>query len=53
MPDVSNPDFIKKLYQYKSDIAFIGSLYTEKNPYDSLRNTSDFFNGYMDGLIFL
>ena len=51
MPDVSNPDFIKKPYQYKSDIAFIGSLYTEKNPYDSLLNTSDFFNGYMDGLI--
>ena len=51
MPDVSNPDSIKKLCQYKSDIAFIGSLYTEKNPYDSLRNTSDFFNGYMDGLI--
>lgn len=51
MPDVSTPDFIKKLCQYKSDIAFIGSLYTEKNPYDSLRNTSDFFNGYMDGLI--
>lgn len=35
----------------KSDISFIGSLYTEKNPYDSLVGTSDFFNGFMDALI--
>lgn len=51
IPDISMPEHKTRIDQYKSDISFIGSLYTEKNPYDNLRGTSDFFNGYMDGLM--
>lgn len=35
---------------YKSDVAFIGSLYSEKCPYNDIK-IPDMLKGYMDGLI--
>ncbi len=37
--------------QYSADVSFIGSLYTEKCPYDKLKGLSDYTKGYCDGLI--
>lgn len=36
---------------YSSDIAFVGSLYSEKNPLKDLTDLSDYARGYIDGLI--
>ena len=36
---------------YTSDISFVGSLYTEKCPYDNLTDPSDYLTGYLEGLI--
>ena len=44
--DVTNP-MQKKFY---SDISFVGSLYTEKNPYDELQ-LPPYMKGYFDGLV--
>lgn len=37
--------------KFKSDISFVGSLYSEKCPYDKLKNAPDYLKGYMDGII--
>lgn len=34
-----------------SQIAFVGSLYTEKCPFDSFRSTNAYINGYLDGIM--
>lgn len=36
---------------YQSDICFIGSLYSEKNPYKKFKATPPYVRGYMDGII--
>lgn len=36
---------------YKTDVSFIGSLYTEKSPYNKLTGLSEYAKGYCDGLI--
>lgn len=37
--------------QYDGDIAFVGSLYTEKCPYDNLTGTSPYLLGYLNGIM--
>lgn len=37
--------------KYKSDVSFVGSLYTEKCPYDRLKNPSDYLKGYLKGIM--
>lgn len=37
--------------QFANDISFVGSLYTEKCPYDKLKNPSPFLSGYLDGIM--
>lgn len=41
----------KMRHRFASDISFVGSLYTEKNPYDKLQNAPDYLHGYLDGLM--
>lgn len=37
--------------KFSSDVSFVGSLYTEKCPYDKLTNPSNYLSGYLNGLI--
>lgn len=37
--------------RFSSDISFVGSLYTEKCPYDKLTNPPEYLLGYLNGLI--
>ena len=37
--------------QFSSDISFVGSLYTEKCPFDNLTSPSDYLSGYLEGII--
>ncbi len=37
--------------RFSSDVSFIGSLYTEKCPYNLLKEDSSYLKGYLDGLI--
>lgn len=37
--------------RFTSDISFVGSLYTEKCPYDKLTDPSPYLSGYLEGLI--
>jgi len=36
---------------FSSDLSFVGSLYTEKCPYDKLLKTNEYLNGYLNGLM--
>lgn len=36
---------------YKSNISFVGSLYTEKCPYDNITNPSSYLSGYLEGIM--
>lgn len=36
---------------FASDISFVGSLYTEKCPYDRLHNPPDYLNGYLNAIM--
>lgn len=36
---------------YQSDITFVGSLYSEKNPYNKIKNLPSYIHGYLDGII--
>lgn len=36
--------------KFTSDISFVGSLYTEKDPYLDIKNPSPFLEGFVDGL---
>lgn len=37
--------------KFSADISFVGSLYTEKCPYDRLQNPPAYLSGYLDGLM--
>ena len=37
--------------RYAHDIAFAGSLYTEKSPYDRVHNLPQYISGYLNGLM--
>lgn len=37
--------------KYTGDISFVGSLYTEKCPYDRLANAPEYLTGYLEGLM--
>ncbi len=37
--------------RFSHDIAFVGSLYTEKCPYDKLSGASESLRGYLDGIM--
>jgi spore maturation protein CgeB len=37
--------------KYSGDISFVGSLYTEKCPYDRFTHTSDYLTGYLEGIM--
>lgn len=37
--------------KFTSDISFVGSLYTEKCPYDKLTNPPEYLVGYLEGLM--
>ena len=39
------------LKKYASDISFVGSLYSEKNPYKKIKGMSEYTKGYIQGLI--
>lgn len=41
----------KKQRKFRSDVSFVGSLYTEKCPYDRLTGASDYVTGYLDGIM--
>ena len=47
---VINSATFEQKQKFTSDISFVGSLYTEKCPYDRL-NPSPYFNGYLMGLM--
>lgn len=42
---------IKQRNRFTAEISFVGSLYSEKCPYDKLKNVPDYLNGYLDGII--
>ena len=37
--------------RFSSDISFVGSLYTEKCPYNQLKEENSYLKGYLDGII--
>lgn len=37
--------------KYSGDISFVGSLYTEKCPYDRLKDAPEYLTGYLEGLM--
>ena len=37
--------------KFTSDVSFVGSLYTEKCPYDNLKEPSAYLSGYLNGLM--
>ena len=37
--------------RYSHNIAFVGSLYTEKSPYDKVSKLPQYINGYLNGLM--
>lgn len=44
----AKPDILSK---YSSDVSFVGSLYSEKNPYDKIQGISDYTAGYLDAML--
>lgn len=36
---------------FRGDISFVGSLYSEKSPYNKVTNLPDYLKGYLDGLV--
>ncbi|MCI9122790.1 MAG: glycosyltransferase [Eubacterium sp.] len=36
---------------FSADLSFVGSLYTEKCPYDNLKNPPAYLSGFLDGLM--
>lgn len=41
----------KDIARFSGDISFVGSLYTEKCPYDRLTDAPDYLTGYLDGIM--
>lgn len=39
------------LDRFTSEVSFVGSLYTEKNPYQRFRHAPTYLTGYLDGLM--
>ena len=37
--------------RFTCDLSFVGSLYTEKCPYDNLKNAPDYLIGYLEGIM--
>lgn len=37
--------------RFSCEVSFVGSLYTEKCPYDKLQGVSSFLTGYLDGIM--
>lgn len=37
--------------RFRADVSFVGSLYSEKCPYDRLSGASDYLLGYLDGIM--
>lgn len=37
--------------RFSSDISFVGSLYTEKCPYDRLKDAPSYLSGYLNGIM--
>lgn len=37
--------------RFSADVSFVGSLYTEKCPYNRLKETDSYLRGYLDGVI--
>lgn len=37
--------------KYSCDVSFVGSLYTEKCPYDRLNGASEYLTGYLEGIM--
>ena len=37
--------------KYKCDVSFVGSLYSEKNPYSNMRGGSDYLKGFLSGIM--
>lgn len=37
--------------RFAHDVAFVGSLYTEKNPFSRLKNAPAYLTGYLDGIL--
>lgn len=48
---VINESSVSDHERFKGDISFVGSLYTEKCPYDRLTNPPAYLSGYLEGLI--
>lgn len=44
----ASPELVKK---FSSDVSFVGSLYTEKSPFDKLKNAPEYLKGYLQGII--
>lgn len=42
---------LSEIAKFTSDVSFVGSLYTEKSPYDRLTNPPEYLKGFLDGLI--
>lgn len=60
LPLATNPLRVQKLLRcasreelcsFRSDVSFVGSLYTEKNPYDRLSGASDYLSGYLNAIM--
>lgn len=41
----------KDIARFSGDISFVGSLYTEKSPYDRLTDAPDYLKGYLEGIM--
>lgn len=42
---------ISDIRRFQGDISFVGSLYTEKCPYDQLKDAPDYLLGYLEGVM--
>ena len=42
---------VKENARFSSDVSFVGSLYTEKCPYDQFVGAPDYLQGYLNGLM--
>lgn len=58
LPLATDPDYMQSVVKgdisgdkFASQLSFVGSLYTEKCPYDSLTNPPALLSGFLDGLM--
>ena len=50
-PEIQAEEEKKDEEKYSADVSFIGSLYTEKCPYNRLKEETSWLKGYLDGVI--